>query len=179
MSSGSAKRPRASEHLDTAQPPAKRIHPFFTKTPHAEQQPSGPFRWLEPLGPARSCLHGVNKDPTPSVKVATFDLDGTLIKSDYGGGKKPSEIWEWWRAGVPAKLKEVADSGYAVVIISNQALKPQALKTWKDKIPLIAAALPDVPFRLFAATAKDGYRKPMPGMWTELVRIYREGGVEI
>ncbi|GLB35210.1 putative PNK3P-domain-containing protein [Lyophyllum shimeji] len=156
-----------------------KIHPFFAKK--AEPTPAGPFRWLEPLGPTRSCLHGVNLSPTPSTKVAAFDLDGTLIKSIFDDAKKPlaPTSWEWWRASVPAKLKDVFDSGYAVVIVSNQALKPQALKTWKLKIPLVAEALRDVPFRLFAATAKDGYRKPMPGMWSELERIFREDGVEI
>lgn len=39
--------------------------------------------------------------------------------------------------------------------------------------------LPDVPFRLFAACAKDGYRKPMPGMWYELERIFKEQHVDI
>lgn len=39
--------------------------------------------------------------------------------------------------------------------------------------------LPDVPFRLFAACAKDGYRKPMPGMWYELERIFKEHHVDI
>lgn len=39
--------------------------------------------------------------------------------------------------------------------------------------------LPDVPFRIFAATAKDGFRKPIPGMWYELERIFKESGVEI
>lgn len=107
---------RTSDHFDAEQQPqrAKRIHPFFTAKPHAEQPSTstgGPFRWLEPLGASRSCLYGISHDPTPSAKVAAFDLDGTLIKSDYGAGKKPSGIWEWWRACVPAKLKEVADSG--------------------------------------------------------------------
>ncbi|KAG6878764.1 hypothetical protein C0993_008063 [Termitomyces sp. T159_Od127] len=172
---------RTAEHLDAAQPRAKRIHPFFTGEPRtAPLPPPGPFRWLEPLGPARSCLHGISPHPAPSAKVAAFDLDGTLIKSDYGsaGTREPGK-WEWWRNRVPARLKEVVSAGYALVIVSNQALKPQALKAWKAKIPLIAAALPDVPFVLFAATAKDGYRKPMLGMWNELVRMYREAGVEI
>ena len=39
--------------------------------------------------------------------------------------------------------------------------------------------LPDVPFYLFAATAKDAYRKPLPGMWRELERIFTEKGVFI
>lgn len=42
-----------------------------------------------------------------------------------------------------------------------------------------AEKLPDVPFRLFAACAKDGYRKPMPGMWYELERLFKEHHVDI
>ncbi|KAF5386673.1 hypothetical protein D9615_001745 [Tricholomella constricta] len=177
---------RTSEHLDMphAEPRQKirKIHPFFENK--EEPVSSGSFKWLDPLGPTRSCLHGLNLSPKASAKVAAFDLDGTLIKSDFGYAKKPSTTstslsWEWWRASIPAILKEVVDSGYTVIIISNQALKPQALKSWKLKIPSIAAALSNVPFRLFAATAKDGYRKPMPGMWSELERILHEDGVEI
>ena len=39
--------------------------------------------------------------------------------------------------------------------------------------------LPDVPFRILAACAKDEYRKPMLGMWNELERIFKEHDVEI
>lgn len=88
---------------------------------------------------------------------------------------------------------------YAIVLISNQAIKFAALATWKEKIPLIGQAvsetrasvqlsvdwpranyqLSQVPFRILAATQKDQYRKPMPGMWYEIERIFREEGVEI
>ncbi|KAG6845039.1 hypothetical protein H0H87_001376 [Tephrocybe sp. NHM501043] len=144
---------RTADHLDVEsngdkQPPAKKTHPFFTKV-DPQSSTDGPFQWLNPLGPSRSCLHGINLQPKSSVKVAAFDLDGTVIKSEFGSGKKSSSFtapgFEWWRAGVPAKLKEVVDSGYAVILISNQALKLQAIKTWKLKIPLIAAAVSDAP----------------------------------
>jgi hypothetical protein len=39
--------------------------------------------------------------------------------------------------------------------------------------------LPDVPFRIFGAKEKDQFRKPMPGIWYELERVFREDGVEI
>jgi bifunctional polynucleotide phosphatase/kinase len=35
----------------------------------------------------------------------------------------------------------------------------------------------DVPFRLLVATAKDQFRKPMPGIWNELDRIFKAEGV--
>jgi hypothetical protein len=36
-----------------------------------------------------------------------------------------------------------------------------------------------VPFHIFAATGRDLYRKPMPGMWYELERTFAEAGVVI
>ena len=36
-----------------------------------------------------------------------------------------------------------------------------------------------VPFLIFAATMKDGYRKPMPGMWVALKRLANEAKVTI
>jgi bifunctional polynucleotide phosphatase/kinase len=36
-----------------------------------------------------------------------------------------------------------------------------------------------VPFRILTATAEDGYRKPMPGMWYELQKIFQADGIII
>ncbi|KAG9318286.1 polynucleotide kinase 3 phosphatase-domain-containing protein [Chiua virens] len=167
----------SDESMDNALKITK-IHPFFAK-PSGSSPTS--FQWLKPaLGLKRSCLHGINLAPPARSKIALFDLDGTVIKWN-GFGKKRGEAqkWEWWRQSVPSKLKEVHQAGYAVVLVSNQALHATALEEWKKKIPLIGNALPDVPFRLFAACAKDGYRKPMPGVWYELERIFKEQHVEI
>ncbi|KAH7889885.1 polynucleotide kinase 3 phosphatase-domain-containing protein [Phlebopus sp. FC_14] len=155
-----------------------KIHPFFSKP---GQSTPAQFQWLKPsLGPKRTCLHGINLTPHSRPKVAVFDLDGTIIKSNHRNRSKAAALqWEWWRNVVPSKLQEVHQDGYSVVIVSNQALKAAALEDWKKKIPLIAGALPSVPFRLFAACAKDGYRKPMPGIWYELERIFKEDNVEI
>ncbi|PPQ63178.1 hypothetical protein CVT24_005723 [Panaeolus cyanescens] len=166
----------------------QKIHPFFTQASskakaaaEADALAQSSFTWLTPLGPNRSCLHGIHLKPTASSKVAAFDLDGTIIKSELRNSKgtdgKP--LWEWWRPCVLEKIKEVYEEGYAIVLISNQGIKPALLKTWKEKIPLIAVAFGDIPFRIFAATQKDQYRKPMPGMWTELERIFQEEGVTI
>lgn len=157
-----------------------KIHPFFTK-PSASSSTASSFQWLKPaLGPKRTCLHGINLIPQSTPKVAAFDLDGTVIKSNHKNRSKEAALhWEWWRASVPAKLEELHQKGYSIILISNQALKQQHLEGWKKKIPLISAALPSVPFRIFAASAKDGFRKPMPGMWDELERIFAEDGVQI
>ena len=64
-------------------------------------------------------------------------------------------------------------------LVQLRALKSQHIDSWKLKIPSIASELSDVPFRIFAAIAKDGFRKPMPGMWDELERIFAEDNVQI
>ncbi|RDX45439.1 PNK3P-domain-containing protein [Lentinus brumalis] len=153
---------------------------IFSKPGEASSQSSSSFRWITPaLGPKRSCLHGVNGAPESSPKIAAFDLDGCIIQSSFPKKGAPPKF-EWWRKDVPKKLKEVHEQGYAVVIISNQALRTSALiSDWKKKIPLIANALSDVPFHIFAATEKDGYRKPIPGMWYELERIFAQDHVQI
>ncbi|KAI0781271.1 PNK3P-domain-containing protein [Trametes elegans] len=157
---------------------AQKLFAIFDK-PGAAQAEST-FRWISPaLGPNRSCLHAVNGQPHSSPRVAAFDLDGCLIQSSFPKKGAPPKF-DWWRPIVPKKLKQVHDDGYSIVIITNQALRTQALiNEWKKKIPLIANALSDVSFRLFAATEKDGYRKPIPGMWYELERIFAQDSVSI
>lgn len=45
--------------------------------------------------------------------------------------------------------------------------------------PTDGPQLSDIPFRILAATEKDGFRKPIPGMWYELERIWAENNVQI
>ncbi|PIL23691.1 hypothetical protein GSI_13440 [Ganoderma sinense ZZ0214-1] len=199
----SASRKRSASHLQQDDPgpstktqkgkcPPLLSHPHLTSPPvfpifNNPRQSTAPthttdstFRWISPaLGPKRSCLHGLSGHPKPSTKVAAFDLDGCLIESSFPKKGTPPNFL-WWRNLVPNKLKEAHQQGYSVVIITNQALRTTALvNDWKKKIPLIAAALPDVPFHIFAAIEKDGYRKPIPGMWYELHRIFAEQDVQI
>ncbi|KAJ3742004.1 polynucleotide kinase 3 phosphatase-domain-containing protein [Lentinula detonsa] len=161
-----------------------KVHPFFSKS-SKEPKTTNAFQWHKALGARSSCLYGTNLIPACSPKVAAFDLDGTLIKPSFGKGavkkalKGSPPAWEWWKDKVPDTLKDLNSEGYSIVIISNQAIKGASLITWKEKIGLIAAALPSVPFRILAAIAKDEYRKPMPGMWTELTKKFKDEGVEI
>ncbi|PCH38769.1 PNK3P-domain-containing protein [Wolfiporia cocos MD-104 SS10] len=179
---------RTANHLEDAEGSAPKkvpkLFPIFEKSqPDGEDKTT--YQWIKPsLGPQKTCLHGVNLTPEFRKKVAAFDLDGCLIQSSLfkrgtkGKAKEPP-TFQWWKPIIPAKLKEVHDAGYSIVIITNQALRSATLEEWKKKIPLIAAAVPEVPFRLFAATAKDSYRKPIPGMWYELERMYAEKQVRI
>jgi bifunctional polynucleotide phosphatase/kinase len=70
-------------------------------------------------------------------------------------------------------------TSYLITILSNQSgitLKnnkdPTAplkrLETFKAKVGFVFNQL-DVPISIYAATNKDHYRKPCPGMWKELL----------
>jgi bifunctional polynucleotide phosphatase/kinase len=88
------------------------VHPFFTKGQDKAPAQQGTFQWLSPLGPNRSCLHGINLHPTASCKVAALDLDGTIISSAHRGKVVEGKpLWEWWRSFVPDKLKTLIEEG--------------------------------------------------------------------
>ncbi|KAL0934347.1 DNA kinase phosphatase pnk1 [Colletotrichum truncatum] len=129
--------------------------------------------------------------PTESkkrTKVAAFDLDSTLITT--ASGKKHADggnDWKWWHASVPGRLRELYnDEGYRVVVLSNQAglvLHPDPkakgpkssskdrVSAFKQKVNAVLTQL-DLPITVYAATEKDFYRKPRPGMWKELCEDY-------
>ncbi|KAH8765915.1 polynucleotide kinase 3 phosphatase-domain-containing protein [Diaporthe sp. PMI_573] len=120
------------------------------------------------------------------TKVAAFDLDSTLITS-ISGKKFPNDPsdWKWWDPTVPAKLRTIYQDGYRVVILSNQnglslhrepgAKGPDNTKRvapFKQKISAVLAQL-DIPTSIYAATAKDVFRKPRTGVWQELCHDYQ------
>ena len=89
------------------------MFPIFEKKT-GDQPSSSTFQWLKPsLGTHKTCLHAVNLSPESRAKVAAFDLDGCVIQSGFSkkakGGAPPT--FQWWRPGVPKKLREVYESG--------------------------------------------------------------------
>lgn len=117
------------------------------------------------------------------TKFALFDLDGTLITTASGKkfGGDPAD-WKWWEPGVPNKLRKLYEEGYIVTILSNQGgisiqpdphskgpRNPKRLPQWKQKVTAILTQL-DLPTTVYAATGKDIFRKPRPGMWQELCK---------
>lgn len=59
-------------------------------------------------------------------------------------------------------------------MLSNQFISANKQTIFKDKLPLIFGSL-DVPLHLFAAFARDEYRKPAPGMWKAYVEQFNDG----
>ncbi|CAJ2512036.1 Uu.00g076610.m01.CDS01 [Anthostomella pinea] len=121
-------------------------------------------------------------------KIAAFDLDSTLIVPASGKkfGNDPGD-WKWWDSSVPSHLKELyKQKDYRVVILSNQAgltLHPHPnskapknagkakVSNFKQKCSAVLAQL-DLPTTVYAATARDNYRKPRTGMWKEVCEDY-------
>ncbi|KAL8711647.1 MAG: hypothetical protein Q9220_004057 [cf. Caloplaca sp. 1 TL-2023] len=120
-------------------------------------------------------------EATKRRKIAAFDFDSTLIATLSGNVfSKDSNDWRWWHNSVPASLKQLASDGYCIAILSNQgslglkddskSLKSdkKSLSNFKAKVTSVFNQL-DVPIILLAASARDEYRKPRTGMWTELL----------
>ncbi|KAI0179931.1 PNK3P-domain-containing protein [Hypoxylon sp. FL1284] len=121
-------------------------------------------------------------------KIAAFDLDSTLITTASGKkfGDDPGD-WKWWDPSVPTRLRKMyAEEDYLVIILSNQAgltLHPDPkskgpkggsknkVANFKHKCGAVLSQL-DLPTTVYAATARDIFRKPRTGMWTEVCQDY-------
>ncbi|POW20108.1 hypothetical protein PSHT_03945 [Puccinia striiformis] len=125
------------------------------------------LKWLEPI--EGTCLHGRCGDPSPSSKIAAFDIDGTLIRVK-SGKKFPTNAddWKLWASNVPKKLQEAHAE-------RNQNFKaPKYRKDFESKLIQLARTL-SVPLWVFAAREKDKFRKPLTGMWDEFVKNWNGG----
>ncbi|KAA6410434.1 MAG: DNA kinase phosphatase Pnk1 [Lasallia pustulata] len=130
-----------------------------------------------------SSSESTNNDVTATKrrKIAAFDFDSTLIQTSSGNvfGKSPTD-WRWWHSSVPDVLRQLYSDGYLMVILSNQGgislrSDPKTVKSdqkrlsdFKAKVSLVFAQL-DFPIAIYAATARDQYRKPRTGMWNEVL----------
>ncbi|KAF2142341.1 uncharacterized protein K452DRAFT_227012 [Aplosporella prunicola CBS 121167] len=189
----SRKRSRSSER-SVSPPPVKRNQPssttnkavanFFTP---ASQKPktSESVSWTvikESLliGRYQDPSHVAEPDAQPR-KIAIFDFDSTLITSASGKRfARDASDWKWWHASVATSLHKLHQDGYLIAIVSNQAgislkTNSKSLKTelkrladFKAKVTTVLTQL-DLPVAIYAATAKDEYRKPRTGMWRQLL----------
>lgn len=173
--------------------PENAVSNFFTP---ASQKPKDRTNWSErscddrpaTLLVGRYLPEGGGEASSPRRKIAAFDLDSTLIATASGKRHANSATdWKWWDAVVPGRLREMYEKeGYRIVILSNQAgltlhfdanyKGPKAgvqkrVNDFKQKCSAILNNL-DLPTTVYAATAKDIYRKPRAGMWTALCEDY-------
>ncbi|KAH7303329.1 polynucleotide kinase 3 phosphatase-domain-containing protein [Stachybotrys elegans] len=126
------------------------------------------------------------KDAHSSVKIAAFDLDGTVIKTKSGKVRsQDSQDWQWWDTVVPLKIRQAYDQGFVIKIITNQGRltdlngneAPEA-KSFKRTIQQILDSL-NVPLSIYVACANDSWRKPRIGIWELLAHEYEQQEIEI
>ena len=108
-------------------------------------------------------------------------MDYTII-SVKSGAKFPKNRsdWEWWDESVPAKLKELHQDNYKIVIFTNQAgieKKKQKPGDLQGKIFDMCKEL-GFPVQCFMATATDIHRKPNTMMW-DILKTKYNADVEI
>ena len=123
-----------------------------------------------------------------SDKVASFDIDHTIIKTKSGKKFATSKSyfilifhvlkykqivhldaadWVFFDKSIPPKLKKLNEEGYRILFITNQGgiekgnVKFAELKT---KFETIISEL-DIPVYVLIATGETHFRKPSTGMW--------------
>lgn len=136
---------------------------------------------FQPATPAvRTFEHGGHTH----VKVASFDLDDTLVFPASGlvFPKDDPADWQWLHPNVPRHLRALDEAGYLLVVFTNQLginkrrwneAKAAALQ---EKMCRIESDL-QVPLVVFAATCDDRWRKPNTDMWG-LLQDYIEANID-
>ncbi|KAF2742545.1 DNA kinase/phosphatase Pnk1 [Sporormia fimetaria CBS 119925] len=180
----------SSNNKEVSPPPTKRrqqsaltsksVANFFT--PVSQKEPEK-MNWRIVNDTLLAGRYGAAQAARPGKrrKIAAFDFDSTLVTSASGRrfGRDAAD-WKWWHSSVPAKLKSLHEDGYLVTVLSNQggiSLKTDGksvksdqkrLTEFKAKVGSVFTQL-DLPVSVYAATAKDKYRKPRSGMWHEML----------
>jgi bifunctional polynucleotide phosphatase/kinase len=144
---------------------------FFEMPPKAKAKVNddsdklvGDWTWSE----ESTCLIGSSPGVKGSAKIASFDMDDTII-TRKSGAKFPKDAYDWLLLNdkVGPKIKELSDDGYKIVIFTNQAgiqkghTKASDIKT---KVQDIALNL-RVEMQVFVAAHEDEFRKPGSRMW--------------
>lgn len=106
-----------------------------------------------------------------SEKIASYDMDGTLIKTKSGNVfPKDCNDWQILLAEIPKKMKELHEAGHKMVIFTNQAGLSKGktkIDDFKVKIENVTKRL-GVPFQVFISSGNGTFRKPLTGMWKTL-----------
>ena len=75
------------------------------------------------------------------MRIAAFDLDGTLIRPKNGGRfPKDKHDWEFWSPEVIPKLKELHKEHFKIAVFTNQggvAIGKVNIHDLKDKFAAI------------------------------------------
>ena len=104
-------------------------------------------------------------------KIASFDLDNTLIKTKSGKIYQLDENdWEFNFNNIVEILDKYYKDNFCLIIISNQKnIKDTKLNSWITKVKDIINKI-SLPIKVYASIKDNIYRKPNTGLW-ELIKI--------
>ena len=115
-----------------------------------------------------SIYYLINSDKIKS-KIASFDLDYTLIKPHKSVHPKDINDWELCFDILKEKLNYFYKNDFSLVIFSNQSSfnNPDRQKIIISRIEQFLEFI-NLPFHVFISTRNDFCRKPNTGMWDTL-----------
>lgn len=104
-------------------------------------------------------------------KIASFDLDGTLIKTKSGKTFPVShDDWKYYSENVVSLLSSLYNDNYCLIIISNQSrvTNSETQQKFKNKIEQILGNN-NFEYMFFCSIKKNIYRKPLPNFFYDFV----------
>lgn len=150
--------------------PGKVLYKFsFSKIKLEEQREAMSYVW-KLCGSEEMLLCTSSGFDESRNKVASFDLDGTIIRTKSGRVfAKDFNDWMLWDDCIKDVLQNLNSDDYKIVIFTNQAglgtvIGKRKIDGFKRKIENIFDLL-NVPVQVFVAISTGLYRKPSPGMW--------------
>lgn len=108
----------------------------------------------------------INITDTENVKIASFDIDFTIIKTK-SGNVFPISFSDWilMYDNTIEILKQYNDQGYIIVFFTNQKkLTDENIGQFINKLESIKSVL-NINFACYVSYFDNGYRKPMTGMF--------------
>ncbi|MEM0354159.1 MAG: DNA 3'-phosphatase [Thermoplasmata archaeon] len=130
------------------------------------------IEWFESENFLKGKISKIEQLSNP-IKIASFDLDDTLIKRPKTGEKK----WELLHKDVVDKIASLTERGYIIVIFSNQGgmgfgCRRIDISSWKESAEFFVKELmrksKKYYFAIYVAKNYDLYRKPNIGLWEQM-----------
>ena len=130
--------------------------------------------WTESNSYLKGISNHIKALPNP-IRIASFDLDDTLIHRPVRRTKTIDNKWKLLDMGIVDRIAELCKQDYIIIIFSNQSGmsrgknfdKPQWRKAMGDLIKILTSKVKGQKYyaAVYVAKAFDLHRKPNIGLW--------------
>lgn len=119
-------------------------------------------------------------DLSSSNKLASFDLDSTLILSSHGEKYATSKGWVFAFDKIPETLQKLKSEGYTIAIFSNRFSATYGMSSCQKCIDEIINIC-QIPINVFLSTSRSEnyYRKPNIGMLQLFMKLYHLSNLDL